>query len=199
MHCPHPFSHLKYVHKCSWAKDAFSAKFWHASLSRNHHFKRNLKYINPGKKVIRRTNQTKLANNALVKWSKRSRSSTCYILIFVFFVPPSNLCTPKFRGRGANNMNPALSWGHKRKKSAISDLFCFAPPITPPITNWLYSVSAPPPVFLWPPVTNYILLYSALLCKKISRAPGGHNRFTHSKLGGTQNRSLYVDKQHVTV
>ena len=28
--------------------------------------------------------------------------------------------------------------------------------------------------FLWPPITNYILLFSTLLCKKISRAPAGH-------------------------
>ena len=36
----------------------------------------------------------------------------------------------------------------------ISDLFCS------------------PPVFFMTPVTNYMLLYSTLLCKKIARAPG---------------------------
>ena len=43
--------------------------------------------------------------------------------------------------------------------------------------------SAPPPVFL-PPVTNYMLLYSTVLCKKIARAPGGYKRFMLTKLGG---------------
>ena len=132
MHCPHPFSHIKYVNKCSWAKDAFSAKFWHASLSRTHHFKRNLKNINPGKKRNQTHKSDQLANKTLVKWSKRSWSSTWNILIFVFFVPlpppPVPYAPLSFGGGGANNMNPALSWGNKRKKSAISDLFCFAPP-----------------------------------------------------------------------
>ena len=39
----------------------------------------------------------------------------------------------------------------------LFDLFCFAPPS----------------VFFTPPVTNYVLLYSTLLCKKRSRAPVG--------------------------
>ena len=34
------------------------------------------------------------------------------------------------------------------------------------------------------PVTNYLLLYSTLLCKKIARAPGGHKKFMLTKLGG---------------
>ena len=34
------------------------------------------------------------------------------------------------------------------------------------------------------PVTNYMLLYSTLLCKKIARAPGGHKTFMFTKLGG---------------
>ena len=38
----------------------------------------------------------------------------------------------------------------------LTDLFC----------------SPPPELFMWPPVTNYMLLYSMLLCKKIARAPG---------------------------
>ena len=38
--------------------------------------------------------------------------------------------------------------------------------------NRIYSVSAPS-VFNDPPVTNNMLLYSKLLCKKIARAPGG--------------------------
>ena len=48
------------------------------------------------------------------------------------------------------------------------------------------SVLLPPPpqCFLRPPVTNYMLLYSTLLCKKIARAPGGHKRFMLTKLGG---------------
>ena len=57
--------------------------------------------------------------------------------------------------------------------------------------SWTYSVSAPQ-CFLWPPVTNFILLYSTLLCKKKARAPGGHKKFVLTKLGGgggEQNRS----------
>ena len=38
-------------------------------------------------------------------------------------------------------------------------------------------------VFYDPPVTNYMLLYSMLLCKKIARSPGGHKRFMLTKLG----------------
>ena len=41
-----------------------------------------------------------------------------------------------------------------------------------------------PPVFFMPPVTNYMLLYSTLLCKKIARTPGGHKRFMLTKLRG---------------
>ena len=40
-----------------------------------------------------------------------------------------------------------------------------------------------PPVCLTPPVTNYMLLYSALLCKKIARAPGGRKNYKPTKLG----------------
>ena len=43
------------------------------------------------------------------------------------------------------------------KCNRFSDLFCFGPQC-----------------FLWPPVTNCMLLYSKLLCKKIARTPGGH-------------------------
>ena len=46
------------------------------------------------------------------------------------------------------------------------------------------SVCPPPSVFCRPPVTNYMLLYSTLLCKKIGRAPEGHKRFMLTKLGG---------------
>ena len=48
----------------------------------------------------------------------------------------------------------------------------------------LGSILFRPPVFLRPPVTNYMLLYRTLLCKKIARASGGHKRFTLTKLGG---------------
>ena len=55
------------------------------------------------------------------------------------------------------------------------DLFCFALP----------------PVFFITPVTNCMLLYSTLLCKKIARAPGGHNRFMPTKPGGGNRIYLY--------
>ena len=48
----------------------------------------------------------------------------------------------------------------------------------------IYSVLPPPPVFFWPPVTNYVLLYSTLLCKNNARAPGGHKKYIPTKLGG---------------
>ena len=40
-----------------------------------------------------------------------------------------------------------------------------------------------PLCFYDPKVTNYMLLYSTLLCKKKARAPEGHKRFMVSKLG----------------
>ena len=41
------------------------------------------------------------------------------------------------------------------------------------------------------PVTNYVLLYSTLLCKNIARAPGGHKICIPTKLGGGgQNRFI---------
>ena len=42
----------------------------------------------------------------------------------------------------------------------------------------------PPPVCFMPPVTNYMLLYSTLVCKKKACAPVGHKRFMRTKLGG---------------
>ena len=52
----------------------------------------------------------------------------------------------------------------------------------------IYSVSPPPPqCVLRPPVTNYMLLYSTLICKKIARVPGGRKKYKLIKLGG-QNR-----------
>ena len=89
-----------------------------------------------------------------------------------------------------------LSWGgggDKLKGSYdsyhFSDLFCFALPHP--------SVFYAPP----PPVTNYMLLYSTLLCKystllcKKARAPGGGGRkkYKPTKLrggGGGQNRKI---------
>ena len=41
-----------------------------------------------------------------------------------------------------------------------------------------------PPVFFTPPVTNVMLLYSTLTCKKTARAPGGMKNLR----GGGQNR-----------
>ena len=54
-------------------------------------------------------------------------------------------------------------------------LECILPPPPP----------SPPPVVFTPPVTNYMLVYSTLLCIK-ARAPGARNKST--KLGGGQNR-----------
>ena len=42
----------------------------------------------------------------------------------------------------------------------------------------------PPQCFLWPSVTNSMMLYSTLRCKKIARAPGGHKKFMLTKLEG---------------
>ena len=46
----------------------------------------------------------------------------------------------------------------------------------------IYSVS-PPQCSLWPLVTNYVLLYSTLLCKNNTRAPGGHKTYTRAPGG----------------
>ena len=46
------------------------------------------------------------------------------------------------------------------------------------------SILFPPPVLLTPPVTNYMLLYSTLLCKQIERAPGGHKKYELNVGGG---------------
>ena len=46
------------------------------------------------------------------------------------------------------------------------------------------SILFPPSVFCDPPVTNYMLLYSTLVCKKIARAPVGHKKNMLTKLGG---------------
>ena len=52
-------------------------------------------------------------------------------------------------------------------------------------TFWIYSAPPPPPpVCFTPPVTNYMLLYGTLLCKKIARAPGGRTKYKLTKLGG---------------
>ena len=61
-----------------------------------------------------------------------------------------------------------------------------------------------------PPVTNSVLLYSTLLCKKIARASGGLKKFMLTKLGGggggsKRNRShfsryfqaKYTNEKHV--
>ena len=39
-------------------------------------------------------------------------------------------------------------------------------------------------MFFWPPFTNYLFLYSTLLCKKLACAPGGHKKFMLTKRGG---------------
>ena len=44
-----------------------------------------------------------------------------------------------------------------------------------------------PPVFFMTPVTNYVLIYSTLLCKNKARSPGGHKKYIPTKL--EQNRS----------
>ena len=63
-------------------------------------------------------------------------------------------------------------------------------------TNRIYSVWAPQCFFVFyapppPPVTNYMLLYSTLLCKKIARARGGVKNISSLRWGGgaKQNRS----------
>ena len=61
---------------------------------------------------------------------------------------------------------------------------------------WDLFCSPPPSVFMTPS-TNYMLLYSTLLCKKITRAPGGHKKCMLTKLGGgaKQNRSDFCYNQ----
>ena len=47
----------------------------------------------------------------------------------------------------------------------------------------IYSVPSPQ-CFLRPPVTNYMLLYSTLLCKRIARAPGVVKNISSLRWGG---------------
>ena len=63
------------------------------------------------------------------------------------------------------------------------------------------SVSSPPPhqCILWPPVSNYMLLYSTLLCKKLSRAPGGHKKFMLTNLGEQKRSLLWIQKSNSNV
>ena len=66
-----------------------------------------------------------------------------------------------------------------------SDLFCFAPPH----------------VLFTPPVTNYMLLYSTLLCKNLHVQLRGRKRYKPTKLGeGGENRFLqsYTNKDLVS-
>ena len=76
----------------------------------------------------------------------------------------------------ANYMHP-LRWGESTNGSIFFGSILFRPQC-----------------FLLPPVTYYMLLYSALLCKKIAHAPGSHKKFMLTKLGGggqKQNRSVF--------
>ena len=50
-----------------------------------------------------------------------------------------------------------------------------------------------PPPAPPPPVTNYMLLYSTLLCKKIARAPGGHKKFMLTKFSKQSRSKLFVN------
>ena len=52
------------------------------------------------------------------------------------------------------------------------------------VNSFYRSILSSPQCFCDPPVTNYMLLYSTLLCKKTARAPGGHKKFILTKLGG---------------
>ena len=69
---------------------------------------------------------------------------------------------------------------YKPEQLELRDLFC-----------------SPPPVFFMTPVTNYMLLYSTLLCKKITRAPGGHKKFMLTKLGGRNKIDPNYDMSNV--
>ena len=65
------------------------------------------------------------------------------------------------------------------------------------IKLWIYSVSLSPSVFT-PPVTNFMLLYSTLLCKKIARAPGGVQKYKPTKRwgGGAKQKRFKIGLSH---
>ena len=69
--------------------------------------------------------------------------------------------------------------------------------VTSLINIWdlLFCPPPPPPSVFTPPVTNYMLLYSTLLCTKIARAPGGVKNISSLRWGG-QNRidPIFVSK-----
>ena len=75
------------------------------------------------------------------------------------------------------------------KKATISQ-FLLIPPVRK--TIGILDLLCPPFIVCYkPPVTNYVLLYSTLLCENNARAPGGHKTYIPTKLGGggEQNRS----------
>ena len=108
---------------------------------------------------------------------------------------------------GANNMHP-LSWGGGGTKGKYPKLNWSLPGLF--VTD-LYTEQdsfgffrssfdfnkfsdlfcSPPSVFYAPPVTNYMLLYSTFLCKKIARAPGGRKKYKPTKLGGGGEQNRY--------
>ena len=82
--------------------------------------------------------------------TQRSHSRTGGAVPFDFKVTKMIEC--KLSGRLEDSYADILAY----KTKGLPDLFC----------------SPPPPQCFSPPVTNYMLLYSTLLCKKIARAPG---------------------------
>ena len=75
-----------------------------------------------------------------------------------------SLCKNKARASGGAKCMRPLSGGVKNGKNLnFQSDFCILNEL------WIYSVLAPG--FFITPVRNYMLLYSTLLCKKITRAP----------------------------
>ena len=62
----------------------------------------------------------------------------------------------------------------------------------------IYSVRPPPPSpdppgFLTPPVTNWMLLYSTLLCKKIARGPGESKNISSLRWRGGDRKDPTIE------
>ena len=125
------------------------------------------------RKIINLTNLTTLT------WRERNLQPV-FFYEKVKLIFSEEFFMPTYKTVVEASLNEWIKWQYTvryQKNNMSSDRFC----------HRLRDLSCPPPphpVFFMTSVTNYRLLYSTLLCKKIARAPGGHKKFVLTKLGG---------------
>ena len=102
-----------------------------------------------------------------------------------------------WEGPGPANIHPVLG-GAFLNLRFFPFYNCVLHIIAPPLNYSPHgSILFRPPVCFTPPVTNYTLLYSTLLCKKIARALGG-GKYNSTKPGGIwRNRKYPPSLMHV--